>query len=111
MNQTEQLLLGIQEVFERRCGRWVPDPKWIEATLRSLQENVCVMEQLLPEKLEKAKAKGAAEERERLKGTVQIVTLQPGQHKVYFNGVELSECSLYENAESRLIHLHKALGA
>lgn len=110
MSQTEQLLLEIQKVFERRCGRWVPDPKWIEATLCSLQENACVMEQLLPGKLEKAKAEGAEEERERLKGTVQVVTLQPGQHKVYFNGMEISETSLYENAEFKLIQLHKALG-
>lgn len=61
------------------------------------------------ELLRKAKEEGAAQERERLRGTVQIVTPQPGQHKVLFNGVELTECSLYENAESRLIQIHEAL--
>ena len=105
----EKLVNEIKTIFEKRCGDWYPNPEWIEATLRGLQELVFCAEQALPKKLEHAKVEGIVEERERLKSTIQIITLQPGQHKVYFNGIEIAEYSLFENAESMLIKLHNAI--
>lgn len=99
----------IQRIFEEQVGDWNPDPKWISATLRGLRDIIAANAQTLPGKLEQARQAGAEQERERLIESLEIRTKSRDCHKVFFNGNEIGEYSLYENAWSRFSMLQKAI--